>query len=149
CQPDFADELQKLFNEMEKRGYGADVSNGKGEFECVTGLVDVESDFHVGDSANACVSLSTFQPGPNDSTDGDWELFVKYGKLGPDFGLENPFKCPMLLFRPGAVFSPFAATMGRAIPMVELLSKDACSALKQQNVELIHSAFAVTLPVVA
>jgi CRISPR-associated protein Csm4 len=75
---------------------------------------------------NAVIVLSTFQPGPDDPTRGAWQAFAKYGKLGPDFGLDNVFKRPMILFRPGACFfveSP-RTFLGRAIGMPEILSKE-------------------------
>ncbi|MBC7819233.1 MAG: hypothetical protein IAG10_20285 [Planctomycetaceae bacterium] len=129
-------------------GFGADASVGKGEFEVAS---DLEPDPELDDVAtpNAVTVLSTFQPAVTDPTEGFWESFVKFGKLGPDFGLENIFKRPMLLLRPGACFwtgSPLRL-VGRAIPMPDLLAHDVVAELLSRGTELVHPAFGLTVPV--
>jgi hypothetical protein len=96
------------------------------------------------------VVLSTFQPAATDPTDGAWEAFTKYGKLGPDFGLENVFKRPMILFRPGACFRslPARGWMGRAIPMKELLAEDIVGHLNGRGAAVVHWAFGLCVPLI-
>lgn len=144
----FLDTLTLLFWELAARGYGADASTGRGHFEV---LGDPEPADHLDpqpDGLDGIVVLSTFQPGPRDPTDGLWEPFVKYGKLGPGFGLENVFKRPMVLFRPGACFrcSEPREFLGRAIPAPELLSPDTVAALAERGVSPVHLAFGLAVP---
>ena len=85
-----------------------------------------------------------------DPVDGAWETFIKYGKLGPDFGLENVFKRPLVLFRPGACFRGHAPQpwVGRSVPMAELLAPDAATALAARNTNVMHLAFGLALPAI-
>ena len=147
CKPEFKDKLLSLFKELSQSGFGADVSNGKGEFECVSDLEPLKSEFSIPGDAQACVSLSTFQPSSRDPSGGAWEVFVKYGKFGPDFGLENVFKRPLMLIRPGAVFDRFAPWIGRAIPLRELASQETVAKMEQADCQLIHPAFGLALPI--
>ena len=97
--------------------------------------------------AGGCVVLSTFQPAADDPTDGAWDAFTKYGKLGPDFGLENVFKCPMILLRPALLPAADPAGMaGAAIPMRELLAPDAAKALEGRGAAVVHWAFGLCVP---
>lgn len=144
----FLPRLSVLFRELASSGYGADVSTGKGQFDL---LGEPEPQDHLATPPNtttALIVLSTFQPAPYDPTDGLWEPFVKYGKLAPDFGLENVFKRPLILFRPGACFvaSQPRSFLGRAIPATELLAPEVSQALAQRGVHPVHYAFGLALP---
>lgn len=141
--------LRDLFHALSNYGFGADVSVGKGAFELASDLEPVDwLDAHA-DTADGVVVLSTFQPGESDPVDGCWESFTKYGKLGPGLSVENVFKRPLVLLRPGACFriSPVRPFLGRGITMTQLLSKGVCDDLKSRNVEVMHLAFGVAVPV--
>src|SRR5690606_1998339 len=117
------DLLAELLRDLAAWGFGADRSSGKGQFRLGSELEGVD-DLDAVEGATGCVVLSTFQPSSRDPTDGSWDAFTKYGKLGPDFGLDNVFKRPLIMIRPGASFvpNPSQGWVGRAIPMGELLS---------------------------
>lgn len=140
----FLPRLVELFREMSLRGFGADVSNGKGEFQLAC-EPEIEDRFQPKGDANSCVTLSTFQPAASDPVDGYWQSHLKHGKLGADFGISGIFKRPQLMLQPGAVFLQPRTNLGRAIPMEELLSSSAINELEARGVRIIHSAFSVAL----
>jgi CRISPR-associated protein Csm4 len=139
---EFGARFGRLITELAEWGFGADRSAGKGQFRLDAKLEPVE-DLAGPDEADGCVVLSTFQPAATDPTDGSWEAFTKFGKLGPDFGLDNVFKRPMILLRPGACFRGEKACgwLGRAIPMQELLAPDAVTDLTRGGTNVVHWAF--------
>ncbi len=143
----FEDRLLALFRELEQTGFGSDGSIGKGQFEIASDLEPCP-DLDSVSEANGVSVLSTFQPSPHDPANGYWETFTKYGKLGPDFGVENVFKRPLLLLRPGACFrSPLASGwLGRAIPMQELLAGDVAATLNDRGMSVMHLAFGLAVP---
>ncbi len=144
---DFADFFWRLLRELADWGFGADRSAGKGQFRLESELEPADAlDGPAG--AGGCVVLSTFQPAADDPTDGAWDAFTKYGKLGPDFGLENVFKRPMILLRPGACFRRPASKgwLGRAIPMRELLAQDVVAQLEGRGASVVHWAFGLCVP---
>jgi len=145
----FADRLLALFRELEQTGYGADNSIGKGQFELVS-EPQPQPELDSVPNANGVFALSTFQPGPADPTDGYWESFTKYGKLGSDFGIENVFKRPMIMIRPGACFRAASSRgwIGRAIPMDELLAPDAAATLSDRGCSVLQLAFGLSVPFV-
>jgi CRISPR-associated protein Csm4 len=145
--PEFQDKLLFLFGEVAQTGFGADASVGKGQFDLLSGF-EPAPQFDDVVSPDGVIALSTFQPGANDPTDGGWQAFTKFGKLGPDFGLENVFKCPLIMLRPGAFFRSAIPrqVLGRAIPMDRLLSPDVCHALRDRGVEIAHLAFGLAVP---
>jgi CRISPR-associated protein Csm4 len=145
----FADRLLSLFRELEQTGFGSDNSIGKGQFELVSEL-QPQPELDSVPNANGVVVLSSFQPGPTDPTEGYWESFTKYGKLGSHFGIENVFKRPMIMLRPGACFrmpSP-RAWIGRAIAMDALLALDTAATLSGQGCSVFQLAFGLTMPFV-
>lgn len=95
--------FSELLEELSKKGYGKRTSIGKGAFEIqeleeFTGFIKPEK-------PNCFISLSNYIPAKADPTTGQYKTFVKYGKLGQGYGLtENPFKNPLLIMPPGAVF---------------------------------------------
>jgi CRISPR-associated protein Csm4 len=145
----FRDLFWRALGELAACGYGADRSAGKGQF-CIAGELEPVPSLDRVNRPNGVVALSTFQPEAGDPTDGAWEAFTKYGKLGPEFGLENVFKRPLVLLKPGASFriSEPRPWLGRAIRMNELLAKEAAGALTAQGVEVIHYAYSLVVPVV-
>lgn len=136
-----------MFEQAAAVGFGADVSVGKGHFNLGSELEALDwLDNHEGES-NGFICLSTFQPSASDPIDGHWDAFTTFGKVAPDLGLDNVFKRPLVMLRPGACFrgtqNEFA---GRAIPMDELLSTANTAALRDRGVNLVQYAYGVTVP---
>lgn len=146
--PGFEERLLALFGELAQIGFGADASVGKGQFELLTGL-ELMPQLENVVSSDGVIALSTFQPDTYDPTDGGWQAFTKFGKLGPDFGLDNVFKRPLVMLRPGAFFRAAEPRemLGRAIPMDQLLSPEVCRALRGKGAEIAHLAFGLAVPV--
>jgi CRISPR-associated protein Csm4 len=145
--PEFREMFERLVQELANWGFGSDRTAGKGQFRLDGGLEPVPELDEPAD-ADACVVLSTFQPAEADPTEGAWEAFTKYGKLGPDFGLENVFKKPMIVLRPGASFRVPAprSWLGRAIPMHDLLAPEIVGHLQGIGANVIHWAFGLCVP---
>ncbi len=147
-RPDDSEFLLTLFHELAAWGFGADRSVGKGQFRVAGGLEQVAELDDVTEPTG-CAVLSTFQPNRSDPTDGAWRAFTKYGKLGPDFGLENVFKRPLVLLRPGACFGSTVhrAWLGRAIPADELLAPDVAAHVSRANAKIVHWGFGLAVPI--
>lgn len=147
-EPDFASEFEELVKELAVSGFGADVSAGKGQFRLASGFESADWLADPAVQTEGVVTLSTFQPGADDPTEGCWDAFTKYGKLGPDFGLENVFKRPLVLLRPGACFRTSGSRrwLGRAIAMHELLSSDTVDELHRKDAMVCHLAFGLCVP---
>jgi CRISPR-associated protein Csm4 len=142
--------LTDLLEELAHVGFGADTSAGRGAFDFPAGAAELEAVDWLGETPNGAdgvVALSTFQPAGGDPMLGLWESFTKFGKLGPDLGLDDVRKHPLLLFRPGACFAgervPF---LGRAVPMDELLPAVTAAELRARGIEGVHPAFALAIP---
>lgn len=148
---DFVERLSGLLAELSQTGFGADVATGKGQFE-PAGEFEPSDWFDDVPDADGVIALSTFQPSAADPVKGVWEAFVKYGKLGPDFGLENAnvFKRPLLMLRPGACFSTAErrAFLGRAIPLAQLVSGSTAGRLQAAGIEVIQAAFGLAVPAI-
>jgi CRISPR/Cas system CSM-associated protein Csm4 (group 5 of RAMP superfamily) len=144
----FEEQLMTLLTDLAKTGFGADLSVGCGEFELLSGLEAADDMGATNSPSNGVVVLSTFQPGSNDPVEGVWDAFTKYGKLGPDFGIDNVFKRPMVCLRPGACFRTERTSefLGRAIKMDELLAPDVCRVLRERGSEVMHLAYGLSLP---
>ncbi len=151
-----ADLLLDLFHELSLTGFGADTSTGRGQFDILGDPQPMPQldnpTTNASAPSNALVSLSTFQPGPLDPTDGLWESFPKFAKLAPELAnvAGDHRKNTLILFKPGACFRADPAQhrfLGRAIPMNQLLPAHAAQALSQQSINLIHPAFALTVPI--
>lgn len=140
--------LLDLLHELSLTGFGADASTGSGRFE-ISAEPETAADLEGLPGADGVVSLSTFQPGPDDPRDGLWEAFPKFGKLGPDLGVSDARKNTLMMFRPGACLKADPATrvLGRAVPMNELLPDATAARLTERDIEVIHPAFALTIPV--
>lgn len=146
---EFRATLLDLFKQVSLVGFGADVSAGKGQFELVSpGFEPADWLEEIRGDANAIISLSTLQPADNDPPKGYWQSFVKYGKLGPDFGLDNVFKRPLVMLRPGACFrtSEHRESLGRAIPMDQLLAHEVTQELERRGASVAHLAFGIAVP---
>jgi CRISPR-associated protein Csm4 len=140
--------LLDLLHELSLVGFGADVATGRGQFE-IAGDPEPACDLdQPPPGADAVVVLSTFQPAPGDPTDGYWEAFPKFAKLGPDLGLSDVRKHTLIMFRPGACFriDPATPFLGRALPMDEVLPPAAAAGLRGRGIDIIHPAFGLAIP---
>ena len=145
---DGMDILTEALELLGRTGYGADASVGHGAFE----LSDEPA--HCPDlddvlDADGFISLSTFQPASTDPSVGFWRVFVKYGKLAPEFHGSAVFKRPQVMLEAGACFhtrhrpKPF---YGGAIGPERLLSDGARSALAAVDVHPVQAAFSLAVP---
>ena len=97
------DVLMEALELLGRTGYGADASVGHGGFELLEGpgpcpvLDEVPG-------AVGFISLSTWQPARDDPVDGLWRVFIKYGKLAPEFHGTAVFKRPQVMLEAGACF---------------------------------------------
>ncbi len=146
------DLLLDLFHELSLTGFGADTATGRGQFEIEDDPEMMPTLHNPPENANAVMSLSTFQPGPDDPTDGFWDAFPKFGKLGPELAAhaDEYRKNTLILFRCGACFHSqnHHEQLGRAIPMSQLLPQLAAKRLERGGYHIIHPAFALTIPVI-
>jgi CRISPR-associated protein Csm4 len=143
-----ADLFLGLLYELALTGFGADIATGRGQFD-VLGDPETIPDLDAPlPDANTLVCLSTFQPAPADPTDGFWEVFPKFGKLGPDLGLADVRKKTLIMFRPGACFraDPRRPFLGRALPMDLILPEASAADLRARGIKIIHPAFGLTVP---
>ena len=144
------DLLLELLLELALTGYGADVATGRGQFDLLGDAVpDPELDAPPPGS-NGLVCLSTFQPAPGDPTDGFWEAFPKFGKLGPDLGVADVRvrKHTLILFRPGACFRAAAPRpfLGRELAMDLVLPPQTAETLRQRGIHILHLVYGLTIP---
>lgn len=145
---DALDLLVDLLDEMALTGFGADTATGRGQFERIDEPLP-EAELETPPSGtNALILLSTFQPAPGDPTDGLWEAFPRFGKLGPDLGVRDVRKRTAILFRPGACFlcpepRPF---LGHALTMDQILPDPTRDELRAREIEVIHPAFGLAVP---
>jgi CRISPR-associated protein Csm4 len=99
----FADDLRLLFELLCRSGFGAKKSSGKGV--CSLEAFEPFDGFDAVERPTGFVTLSHYVPAKEDPTDGSWKTVVKYGKLGEEkTHCGNPFKKPLIMLRPGAVF---------------------------------------------
>lgn len=91
-----------LNNYLPMKGFGADVSTGKGRLS-LQSFDDVSSKFQSGESGYI-ISLSNGVPCAN-IKNGYYDIFTKYGKLGEHFALKLSYeKYPITMLRAGSVF---------------------------------------------
>jgi CRISPR type III-A-associated RAMP protein Csm4 len=147
-EEEYVTRLSELFRLLSEIGFGADTSTGKGQFEVIS---DFEQTFWIDsdlEGSDGVVVLSTFQPAETDSVVGVWESFVKFAKIGPDFGLESVFKRPLLLFKPGACFKTQVKNgfVGRCVPMDDLLGEIESNQLRRSSLEVNQLCFGLSVP---
>ena len=148
ANPNALDLLLDLLHELALTGFGADAATGRGQFSLEpdpTPEPDLEA---APPDSNALISLSTFQPAPGNPTEGAWEAFPRFGKLGPDLGVHDVRKHTLILLRPGACFVSLqrAPFLGHALPMNHILPLATCAELQNRSVEVIHPAFGLVVP---
>lgn len=147
-ESEFMETLETLWERLAETGFGADASVGRGQFELLGKAESFDWLDRETSEQDGLLCLSTFQPATADPTEGFWDSFVKYGKLGADYGLENVFKRPLLMLLPGACFLRNAPRefLGRAIPMDQLLSEASLGVLNGEGAKVAHLAFGLTVP---
>lgn len=95
--------FENVFKQMELKGYGKSSSKGKGSYDIVN--IEKWNGFNIPKNANSYIILSNYIPKPSESSNGLYQIFVKYPKLGSIYSLENePFKKPITFIEPGSVF---------------------------------------------
>ncbi len=142
------DVLIEALELLGRTGYGADASVGHGGFELLEeprpcpALDDVPE-------AAGFISLSTWQPAPSDPVDGLWRVFVKYGKLAPEFHGTAVFKRPQIMLEAGACFrtdGPPRPYYGSTIGPDRLLAEADHRALAALDVRPVQAAFGLAVP---
>ena len=142
------DVLMQALESLGRTGYGADASVGHGGFELpeeprpCPALDDVPG-------AGGFISLSTWQPAPADPVDGLWRVFVKYGKLAPEFHATAVFKRPQVMLEAGACFhtgGPPRPHYGGAIGPDRLLAPADRRSLAALDVHPMQAAFGLAVP---
>ena len=142
------DTLLQALEALGRTGYGADASIGHGGFEVVAEpracpeLTDVPD-------ADAFISLSTYQPARTDPVDGFWRVFVKYGKLAPEFHDTAVFKRPQAMLEAGACFRTGGRPRrwyGGPIGPDRLLAPADREALSARDVRPVQAAFCLAVP---
>lgn len=101
-RPDFVATARDLFDYLAVTGYGKRKSVGYGQVRTMT--FEEFPGFGTVPDANGFVSLANFVPRPGDPTAGYWRHLVKYGRLGEEFALPNPFKQPLIMLEAGSTF---------------------------------------------
>jgi len=100
---DWVERFSELLAVLAARGFGRRISVGKGAF--AVGPLEIFKELVASPEPNAVVMLSNYIPAADDPVEGQYRLFIKYGKLGSEFTfLPNPFKKPVMMFKPGSVF---------------------------------------------
>lgn len=147
-----SDLLLELLHGLSLTGFGADVSTGRGQFDLAGDPAPAPELDSQPAGANAALSLSTFMPGPADPTEGYWDLFAKFPRVGPDIPVGNDnrqSKHTLILLHPGAVFGtdPGTTHLGRAIDTDKLFPVDIHRDLLNRNLRIIHPAFGLMIPI--
>ena len=143
------DILLQALEMLGRTGYGADATTGHGGFER---LDEVQSCPELSDvpGADGFISLSTYQPATGDPTDGFWRVFVKYGKLAPEFHDRGAiFKRPQVMLEAGACFrtaGPPKPFYGGPIAPDRLLSPPDQHSLAEIGVHPVQAAFGLAVP---
>lgn len=130
------EKFNELLEGLSKKGYGKRASVGKGAFEIEE--PELFEGFEEQTAPNAIVMLSNYIPAAGDPLEGRYRSFIKYGKLGGEFTfLENPFKKPVMMFKPGSVFwdDKPRAVYGRTVQGISI-----------QKEEVVHFGCSVAVP---
>jgi CRISPR-associated protein Csm4 len=95
---------EKVLKEVFEIGYGKKKSSGYGY--CKVLSFEDFNDIKEPENSNGFISLSNYLPAKADNIlNGIYDTNVKYGRLGEELSLSRmPFKKPMLMIKPGAVF---------------------------------------------
>jgi CRISPR-associated protein Csm4 len=142
------DVLMQALELLGRTGYGADASVGHGGFELPEELLPSPALDDVPE-ADGFISLSTWQPARTDPVDGLWRVFVKYGKLAPEFHATAVFKRPQVMLEAGACFrtgGPPRPYYGGTIAPDRLLAPADRSSLAAFDVHPMQAAFSLAVP---
>jgi CRISPR-associated protein Csm4 len=132
----FEEDTNRLFELFAAGGFGRKKSSGKGAFK-VLDIKEFDDLDGVG-QPESYLSLSHFVPAQSDPTEGTYKVMVKYGKMGEEKSCGgNPFKKPLLMIRPGAVFRThnFRPYYGRMVENIVYF-----------NSEVVQYCFAFAVP---
>lgn len=133
----FEVDLRRLFEIVATNGFGKKKSSGKGSFTVTS--FEPFSGFDGITGATGFVSLSHFVPAKSDPADGAYKTMIKYGKLGEEKTFcGNPFKKPLIMLKPGAVFRAAAVK-----PWYGRLVEDIAYA----DTDVVQYGFAFAVPV--
>jgi len=103
CRDDFVYTTEELFDYLAQSGYGKRKSIGYGQIKSLS--FESFSGFKAPESPAGFVTLSNFVPSENDPVRGNWQVMVKYGKMGEEYAAEShAFKHPLLMLEAGSVF---------------------------------------------
>ena len=142
--------LLEALEMLGRTGYGADSSVGHGGFE-LDGDPTPCPELDNVPRADGFTSLSTFQPAATDPVEGFWRLFVKYGKMAPEFHSIVVFKRPQVMLAAGACFRtkhPPKPFYGAPIGPEHLLSKSARESLAAHGIHPVQAAFGLAVPMI-
>ena len=103
---DCPERIRDLIQAVGERGYGRDISTGRGRFEVAGIRPDPELAELVG--AHRCMSLSRGVLTSTTMQDALWRIEPHLGRVGPELTLAgvSPFKRPVLLTQPGCTYQP-------------------------------------------
>ncbi len=128
CAAGVEQDLQRLFELMAQSGYGKKRTSGKGAFTVAAFEPYHGFELPEGAAGNGFVTLSHFVPAADDPSDGAWKVRVKYGKLGDEKTFcGNPFKKPLIMLQPGAVFktaTPPKQWYGKLVDNISFIPDD-------------------------
>ncbi len=129
------DQLQELFQFISLNGFGKDKNTGKGKYE-----ISIEPyKWDECKDYNAYLNLSNMVPAKDDNARCSYSSKTKFGKVGGDFAVtETPFKYPVLVIEPGAVFSAIEV---KASPRGQLL----CDI--HPNPKIVQNLYSYSLPI--
>jgi CRISPR-associated protein Csm4 len=131
-----------LMEYLPENGFGADKSTGMGNLSISLDETFNPDIFHV-EAPNARLSLSLASFHNMEKYDAHYRLTTKYGKLGGTFAVSSPtggnpkpFKKPVLMYEPGAVF--FCTESLNNMPLLKNVHSDE---------RIRHCGIPLTLPV--
>ena len=93
---------ENLIERIESKGYGAKVSRGKGYFKTI--YFGPSQGIDIPSNPNGFIILSHCLPTKDMPTASQYQIRIKYGKLGANIENDNPFKRPAIMLEPGSVF---------------------------------------------
>lgn len=98
--------VRELIDAVGRRGYGRDISTGRGRFS-VTGICP-DPELAGLPGASRRMSLSRGVLSRATMRDALWRIEPHFGRVGPELALAgvSPFKRPVLLTRPGCTYRP-------------------------------------------
>jgi len=127
------EELGNIFQHMTSSGFGRNKSTGQGYLKIEIKPFEFDN---TNAKVNAWMTLSNMIPDKNDSINAFYEGFTKYPKLGGVFAMtQSPFKKPMFVFKPGAVFVGTTSPRGSLIENIH------------HNKEIVQNLYAISLPI--